>query len=357
ELEQAEAALQESYARFYTAAENSFDAIYILKSIRNQSGEIIDFQFVDLNQQGAQLISRSKADVIHQHLCDLLPVNRTQGFFEKYKRVVETGIPLVEEFPCEEMPEFKASWLCHQVMPLGDGITITTRDISATKQTEAALQANEALYRTLTEAMPQLIWTQDERGRVDFANQQWQTALGVTLEQVDREGWGQLVHPDDLPKLREREQSSMQTGDLREAEFRYRMADGSYRWFLGRCVPVKNEQGQIIKWVGTSTDIHELKRYEQALAKQKQRFKTLADNSPDIISRLDRHLRHTYVNGAIEKATGMPPTAFLGKTHDELNIPDSLRRVWQARLRQIFATGQPNSHEFAFPAPDGIRHY
>lgn len=357
DLEQTEAALRESDARFHTAAESSFDAIYILKSVRNKAGELVDFQFVDLNEHGAKLISLTKGDVLGQNLCELLPINRTGGFFEKYKQVVETGIPLVEEFPSHTMPEVAASWLHHQVVRLGDGIAITTRDITQRKQVEEALQASEALYRTLAEAMPQLVWTQDAEGKVLYTNQQWQQALGVTLEDVARDGWAHLVHPDDLPKLLAKQEVSLRESEVREAEFRYRMADGSYRWFLGRCVPVKNEQGQVIKWVGTSTDIHELKRYEQELARRKQRFKTLADNSPDIITRFDRNLRRVYVNAAIEKATGLPPKVFIGKTHDELDIPEPLRQLWRSHLEQVFATGRPCSYEFTFLASDGKRYY
>ncbi|HEY9880059.1 MAG TPA: PAS domain S-box protein [Leptolyngbyaceae cyanobacterium] len=357
ELAQKEATLRESDARFHAAAESSFDAIYILKSVRDEAGEIVDFQFVDLNTYGAKLISRTKAEVIGQNLCELLPINRTLGFFEKYKQVIETGIPLEEEFPSNTMPGVTADWLHHQVVPLGDGVAITTCDITNRKRSEEALQASEALYRTLAEAMPQLVWTQNDKGQVDYANRQWQQALGVTIEEVARDGWAHLVHPDDLPKLVLKEAVPMRDNEVREAEFRYRMADGSYRWFLGRSVPVKDDRGQLVKWVGTSTDIDDLKRYEQELDRRKQRFRTLAENSPDIIARLDRDLRHVYVNTAIAKATGMPPEAFIGKTHADLNMPEHLRCYWQERLRHVLETGQPCSYEFDFPAPDGVRHY
>lgn len=356
-LKQTEAALQESNAQFQAAAEGSFDAIYILRSVRNKAGAIVDFQFVDLNERGALLIRQAKQDVIGQKLCELLPVNQTQGFFEKYCRVVETGIPLEEEFPRHPTSTVLAEWLHHQVVPLEDGIAITTRDITERKRAEESLQVSEALYRTLAEGMPQLVWTQNTEGQVDYTNQQWQQALGITLAEVEQRGWTHLVHPDDLQMLQFWESASVQTSNTREAEFRYRMVDGSYRWFLGRCVPVKDTRGRVTKWVCTSTDIHDLKRYEQELAQHQQQFKTLAENSPDIISRVDRDLRHVYINSAIAKATGMPPETFIGKNHNDLEIPLHLRRDWQARMRQVFATGQPCAYEFAFPAPDGIRHY
>lgn len=93
---QVEQALRESEARFRAAAEGSFDAVYILQSVRDEDGEIIDFKFIDLNSKGSKLISLPREAVINQRLCDLLPINRTGGFFEKYKRVVETQEALEE---------------------------------------------------------------------------------------------------------------------------------------------------------------------------------------------------------------------------------------------------------------------
>lgn len=68
---------------FRAIAESSFDAVYLLSSIRNPSGEIVDFEFLDLNEQGAKLLSRHRKEVIHQRLCELLPINRTLQFFDR----------------------------------------------------------------------------------------------------------------------------------------------------------------------------------------------------------------------------------------------------------------------------------
>jgi PAS domain S-box-containing protein len=136
-----------------------------------------------------------------------------------------------------------------------------------------------------------------------------------------------------------------------------KVEDGSYRWFLGRVVPIKDEQGQVVKWIGTSTDIDDRKQVEQKLQQQEQQFRTLAENSPDVIARVDRNMRHLYVNPAVTKATGLAPEAFIGKSNAEMGMPSDLNQFWQSKLDQVFATGQPNSYEFNFPAPDGIRYY
>ncbi|KAM3094388.1 PAS domain S-box protein [Phormidesmis sp. 146-12] len=342
---------------FRAIAEGSLDAVYLLKSVRNSAGEVIDFQFLDLNEQGANLISRRRAEVIDQRLCELLPINRAAGFFERYKQVVESGIALEEEFSTEGMPGVATQWLRHRVVRFEDGIVITSRDVTERKQAEIALADREQLYRTLAELMPQMVWQLNAEGQIKYANQHWQRGLGVTPEQINQTGWEPILHPEELAYLNPRWQRAFEQGVPNEDEFRYRMADGSYRWFLGRVVPIKDEQGQVIKWIGTSTDIDDRKRVEQELQQREQQFRTLAENSPDIIARVDRNLRHLYVNPAITKATGLAPEVFIGKSNAEMGMPLELNQFWESKLNRVFATGQPDSYEFNFPAPDGTRYY
>ncbi|PIK87253.1 histidine kinase [Synechococcus sp. 63AY4M2] len=154
-------------ARFRAALEASLDAIYLLEAVRDPvTREILDFVFVDVNAKGEELISLQRRQIIGQRLCELLPINRWGGFFEKYKRVVETGIPLEEEFPISGQPGLKASWIHHQVVPVGDGILITSRDISEQVQIKQALEASELRYRALYEAIPDLIFEIDPEGLI-----------------------------------------------------------------------------------------------------------------------------------------------------------------------------------------------
>ena len=139
ELQQAKAALLESEVRYRAAAEGSLDAFFLLQSLRDETGNIVDFTFIDVNSRGEQLISLSKAEIIGKRLYELLPIYRTGGFFEKYIQVVETKEALEEEF-CILTPEVTTEWLHHMVVPLADGIAITTKNITERKQAETALQ-------------------------------------------------------------------------------------------------------------------------------------------------------------------------------------------------------------------------
>lgn len=141
------ALLSMTEARFRAAAEGALDAFFIFRSRRNKTGAIMDFEFNYLNASGEKLIGLNREQVIGKMLCELIPINRTGGFFEKYVQVVETGQTLEEEFPIPA-EDIKATWIRHQVVPLLDGVAITSRDISERKRAEAEIQSlNQALMQ------------------------------------------------------------------------------------------------------------------------------------------------------------------------------------------------------------------
>jgi PAS domain S-box-containing protein len=136
-------------------------------------------------------------------------------------------------------------------------------DLTEQKQAEAALRQSEERYRYLAESIPQLVWTADAEGTLLDVNERWLEFTGITLEQVQANGWADVVHPDDVPTLSQQWAAAQHNGTYYQAEGRMRRADGGYRWHLHQAVPVKNEHGQVTKWFGTATDIEEQKQLEQ----------------------------------------------------------------------------------------------
>jgi PAS domain S-box-containing protein len=130
-----------------------------------------------------------------------------------------------------------------------------------------ALRQSEERYRYLAEAIPQLIWTTNAEGECDYFNQNWCDYTGLTLEQSLGSGWLAALHPDDVHNAYEVWLKAVKEGNVYENEYRFkRAADGSYRWQLARGLPLKNEQGCVVKWFGTCTDIHEQKQIQQERA-------------------------------------------------------------------------------------------
>ncbi|MBD2179632.1 PAS domain S-box protein [Planktothrix sp. FACHB-1355] len=118
-----------------------------------------------------------------------------------------------------------------------------------------------------------------------------------------------------------------------------------------------DESRNLVSVMSLVLDVTERKRAEEERYRREQEFKALAENSPDIIARIDRGLRHVYVNRAIEKATGMPPEVFIGKTHAELGFPKEIYTDWQTYIKEVFETGIEKTWEFDFPTPNGTRYY
>ena len=161
----------------------------------------------------------------------------------------------------------------------------------------ALAEQSEQYYRLLAEAIPQIVWTAKADGSVDYFNQRWFEYTGMSLEQTQDWGWEAVLHPEDLPNCLESWHHSIQTGEAYEIEYRFRQAcDGSYRWHLGRGLPLRDQEGQIIKWFGTCTDIEDQKRAqaertEQArlvasLLEREQATRTLAETATDMVQRL-----------------------------------------------------------------------
>jgi PAS domain S-box-containing protein len=122
----------------------------------------------------------------------------------------------------------------------------------------------EERYRSLADAMPGIVWTADPAGSLDYYNRRWFEYTGLTPEQSLGWGWQPVLHPEDAERCLKRWARSVKTGENYEIEYRFKRAsDGSYRWHLGRAVPMRDQAGQIVRWFGTSTDIHDQKMIAQ----------------------------------------------------------------------------------------------
>lgn len=130
---------------------------------------------------------------------------------------------------------------------------------------EQALRTSEEQSRALIDAIPQQIWSGPPDGSLDFCNEQWRSYTGLTLEELRGEGWRSMLHPDDRDRVLKAWQVSVTHGIPYEQEERHRRADGEYRWFLSRGVPMRDAEGRIVRWYGTNTDIEDRKRAEEEL--------------------------------------------------------------------------------------------
>jgi PAS domain S-box-containing protein len=141
-------------------------------------------------------------------------------------------------------------------------------DVSDREASKQALKESEDELRLITEVIPQQIWTALPNGEVDYVNQRWEEFTGIVFPQMQQRGWEAIVHPDDLDRVRQTWEEAVESGKKYDVEARLRQSDATYRWFLGRARPLRNERGEIIKWYGTNTDIAPIKELETKLREQ-----------------------------------------------------------------------------------------
>lgn len=151
------------------------------------------------------------------------------------------------------------------------GSVVAETDITLQVKTEAALRESEAKFRTIADAMPQMVWSTRPDGYHDYYNQQWYDFTGELPHATDGDGWNQKFHPEDQERAWAAWRHSLATGDDYEVQYRLRHHSGQYRWTLGRALPVRDDHGRIIRWMGTCTDIHDQKLAEADLKRQSER--------------------------------------------------------------------------------------
>ena len=135
---------------------------------------------------------------------------------------------------------------------------------------EEELRDSERRYRFLADAMPQMIWTARPDGDLDYCNRRWSDYTGQTLDQAEGWGWIPVIHPDDIAHCLERWTQAFRSGERYEIEYQIRRGDGAFRWHLGRAEPMRDEDGRIVRWFGTCTDIDDQKRVEAELRQARE---------------------------------------------------------------------------------------
>jgi len=239
----------------------------------------------------AELQGKTIADVTHEEdypqnkaLIDELLAGKREAFVidKRYRRKdgqlvwVHNTVALVRG-PADE-PRY--------MVALIEDISARKRAAEASLQMGGEIQAlarqKEDLLRLVIDTIPTMAWSLLPDGAVEFVNQRWLDYTGLSLEEALEDAI-HIVHPEDLPSVMEKWSVDMAAGETCEYEMRLRRADGEYRWFLVRTVPLRDEQGKIVKWYGTSTDIEDRKRAEDALRESEEKFRQLAENIREVV--------------------------------------------------------------------------
>jgi PAS domain S-box-containing protein len=261
ELSLANERLRESEERMRSVVSHVVDGIITI----DEHGTVATY-----NPAAERIFGYDRAEVIGQNVRMLMPDpyrGQHDGYIGNYLRtgqakIIGSGREVVGQrkdgssFPME---------LAISEFHLGERRYFTgiVRDITQRREMEESLRQSEARFRQLANLMPQLAWMARPDGHIYWYNRRWYEYTGTTLEQMEGWGWQSVHDPEELPRVLERWQASIATGQPFDMVLPLRGADGRFRPFLTRVMPLRTEDGHIMHWFGTNTDISDQKRIEE----------------------------------------------------------------------------------------------
>jgi PAS domain S-box-containing protein len=223
------------------------------------------------------------------------------------------------------------------------GIVIFAEDITERKKAEEALRESETQFRTLADSIPNLAWWANADGYITWYNRRWYEYTGTTPEEMEGWGWQSVHDPEVLPRVLERWKASIDTGEPFDMEFPLRGADGIFRPFLTRVMPLKDSAGRVFRWFGTNTDITELKKAEEAQG----RLAAIVESSEDAIISKDLDGIIQSWNVGAEKIFGYAADEVMGKNISLLippghsdEVPEILARIKGGEHIENFETAR-----------------
>jgi PAS domain S-box-containing protein len=309
-----------------TAAEDAAEAERRLSDMMIATGPGIMFlydtagRFLRWNPTIERISGYDAAEIATMTVADLVPDADRDDVASAMGRAVASGSAEIEiDLLTKDGRRIPYLFLGRSVEVDGTtGLVVTGIDISERAAAESALRESEAETRALIEAIPHMMWiTRPDGHHIDF-NRRWLEYTGRTLEQSLGHGWNPAFHPDDRDRADEAWDAAIATGEPYEIEYRLRRADGTHHWMLGRALPMRDETGTIVKWVGTCTDIDELKAAQTRVAEQA----ALLDLTQDAILVLDLDRRVQYWNAGAEMMFGWTAAEAVGAPLGDLHDPD-----------------------------------
>jgi PAS domain S-box-containing protein len=282
-------------------------------------------------------------DIIGNKLLEVLPELRDQAFPKLLHQVYKTGEVYYgneEKAQIIKDGKIKDIYYNYVYQPIFDldnsvsGITVMATDVTEQVASRKQIEASEEQFRTLAETLPQLVWMTDAKGNQLYASGRWLEYTGIVSSP---ENWKKTLHPDDYERMEKAWNNSLNTGEIYKIELRLKNKTGEYHWHYGQGEPIRNEQGEIINWIGNFMDIHEQKIFTKkletlvekrtaellekntALENSESFLKQLIDSSVEFILVIDKDFRIITVNKRFEEEIGKKREELQGEHLFEFN--------------------------------------
>ncbi|MBC7381566.1 MAG: PAS domain S-box protein [Bacteroidia bacterium] len=232
-------------------------------------------------------------DIVGKSLFSVIPEITESGLDKILLNVYKTGTPFhAYEMPINILRHGKWQLMHYtfvyqaqrNINGIIEGVAVIANEVTPQALLNKKIKESETIFRQLADSMPQKITIADKDGNLTYFNQQWLDDTGYSFEGLKELGWEKIIHPQDFEKTLEVWLHSIKTGDIFDFEFRIKNIDGDYKWHLSRAVPLKDENGKISMWVGSTTEINEQIKLKTALELSvKERTKELEQANNELI--------------------------------------------------------------------------
>ncbi|KAK4565568.1 hypothetical protein LTR86_004185 [Recurvomyces mirabilis] len=297
-----------------------------------------DGQF-DSNEQARDFLSRyvlykeDFSDEIPLEDFPIMKLMREQQSFEQYRvglYSAKDGSRLLFNVSGQVMLDEKGEFL---------GGLVLFHDVTEfTTTIKRQQKVNEEQFEDICNMIPQMIWRTDPEGNHDYYSDRWYSYTGLTEEQSSGLGWLNAFHPDDLEVAKPRWAHSLATGDEYLTEYRCMSAQGEWRWMLGRAVPMRNEEGKIVKWFGTCTDIDEQVIMREQAHQMRESLERVIEHARITLWAVNTETKLTLYEGRsmYEPAAGVPKTHFHGMDLKDIFIEQGRQNEMAPYMAAIY---------------------
>ncbi len=227
-------------------------------------------KYLLVNDRFCELTGYAREELMQMHLQDLRHEEDLVGKQGLFERVLMTGEALVMEKRYRRK-DGSSVWVSNSISLVRDvknqpvSVLAFSLDISDRKAAEDAVRESEEKFRNLANSISQFAWITDAAGYIFWYNERWFDYTGTTLEEMQGWGWQTVHHPDEINRVLEKFKRHIASGEAWEDTFPLRSKDGEYRSFLSRASPIRDANGNVVRWFGTNTDIEDVRRAEEAL--------------------------------------------------------------------------------------------
>jgi PAS domain S-box-containing protein len=265
-----EQALRDSERRYRELFDSIDQGLCTIEVLFDAGDYPIDYRFLMVNPAFERQTGITNA--VGRRMREIAPLHEEQ-WFQIYGEIALSGTARRFEHHAGQLGRYYEVYAWRVGAPEERKVAVLLNDVTERNAAETALLESEDRFRTLADHMSQLAWMAEREGSVIWYNRRWYEYTGTSFDEMQGWGWELVHHPDHLSRVVEKWKEALASGKPWEDTFPLLGKDGRYRWFLSRALPIRDQQGAIVRWFGTNTDVTELREAEEGLRESEQRLR------------------------------------------------------------------------------------